>query len=76
MVAIPEPAPSSPVSVTVGDAYQPFCGAGVIAADEVGSFRSTLTVIVFGVSTLPPLSVDQYETMCAAVRVEIVNGAE
>ena len=35
------PAPSSPVSVTVGDAYQPFCAAGLIEADDVGFARST-----------------------------------
>ena len=59
MWSIPEPAPSLPVSVTVGEAYQPFCSAGVICADELGGFRSTLTVSCCADSWLPALSVDQ-----------------
>jgi len=30
MWSTPDPAPSLPVSVTVGEAYQSFCAAGVI----------------------------------------------
>ncbi len=60
---IPEPAPSTPVSVTVGDAYQPFEIGGEIDADDVGLVRSTLSVIEPVVPVLPCVSVDQNETV-------------
>jgi hypothetical protein len=75
MWSIPEPAPSLPVSVTVGEAYQPFWIAGEICADEVGASRSTLTVSECAVSWLPALSVDQYWIVCEP-SVAIENGAE
>ena len=68
MWSIPEPAPSAPVSVTVGDAYQPFCAAGVIAAVDVGLFRSTLTVIDFVASMLPAASVEPRTDRVRAAR--------
>src|SRR3954452_4571903 len=39
MWSIPDPLPSAPVSVTVGDAYQPFLIGGEIGGDHVGRFR-------------------------------------
>src|SRR4051794_33304846 len=74
MWSIPEPAPSLPVSVTVGVAYQPFEIAGEIDDVEVGSLRSTLTVIDFVASRFPAVSVDAYCTVWLP-SVLIVNGA-
>src|SRR4051794_21211571 len=74
MWSMPEPAPSLPVSVRLGDAYQPFRIPGVSVAVVVGVVWSTRTTTVCGVSALPPLSVDQYWTTCAPSD-EIVNGA-
>src|SRR4051794_4275703 len=60
---IPDPAPSAPLSVTVGVPYQPFCAAGEIDADEVGLFRSTLNDTDFVTSVFPATSVDMYCTV-------------
>src|SRR3954451_16854686 len=49
---MPDPVPSSPVRVSVGEAYQPSRIAGVSVAVVTGVFRSTLTVAVTDV--VPP----------------------
>src|SRR3954453_18571154 len=74
MWSIPEPVPSLPVRVSVGEAYQPLRIPGVSVAVVVGVVWSPLTVIECTSSTLPALSVDQYVTTCEP-SVESVNGA-
>src|SRR3954453_4554356 len=60
MWSIPEPAaPSSPASVTVGEANQPFRIGGAIDAVEVGPVVSILTVSEPGASTFVALSVER-----------------
>ena len=66
MWSIPDPCPSSPVSVTVGDAYQPFCGAGRSATPTRSGRRGRPSVTGFGTSTLPAASVDRNGTVRAA----------
>src|SRR3954451_9304145 len=72
---MPEPVPSLPVRVSVGEAYHPLWIPGVRVAVVTGSFWSTLTVIKCVASWFPALSVDAYTMVCEP-SAEIVNGAE
>src|SRR5581483_1118450 len=62
MWSMPLPEPSSPVSVKVGDAYQPFRSAGLNVPDETGFVLSTFTVTDTG-PAVPAEFVAVHETV-------------
>ena len=72
----PSPCRRSPVSVSVGDAYQPLWIAGVSVAVVVGSFWSTLTVIELRRLDVARRCPSTRTARVCAPSPEIVNGAE